>query len=563
MALSLHPEHLKRYKDIARLLLKYGRSDVVREAAFAEAMTAALPEEEVPGEESQFSDAEELTDDLEALGPTFIKLGQLLSTRADLLPLPYLKALARLQDRIEPFPYQDVERIVQEELGARISKAFARFEPEPIAAASLGQVHEAELRDGRAVAVKVQRPDIRNRIIEDLAAIEEVAETLSRRTSWGRRYGVEAMVQEFRRSLLHELDYRREADNLVKIGNNLSDIDLIVVPQPIEDYTTDRVLTMDYIRGRKVTAIGPLGRLEMDGGPLADALFDAYLKQILIDGLFHADPHPGNVFVTDDRRIALLDLGMVGRMPPGLREQLLRLLLAVSEGKGEEAAEIALKIAEPDGKDFHREGFQREVVALVGEHEDSQVGELEMGTLMMRISRTAADNGVRVPRELTMLGKALLNLDAVSQVLSPDYEPNAAIRRKAARIASEQMRAGISPGNVLSSVLETAEFAQKLPGRVNRILDMLASNELRLNVEAIDEKTLIDGFQKVANRIAAGLVVAALIIGAAMLMEVETAFQILGYPGLAILCFAGAAVAGILLIYDVIAHDRPTHGGEE
>src|SRR5688572_8797314 len=251
MALSLKTEHLKRYKDIVHLFVKYGRSDLLKSAgveADVEMDGAAVP-----------ADAEEmarhLADDLEKLGPTFIKLGQLLSTRPDLLPMPFIDALARLQDKVEPFPYADVEAIITSELGVRLSKLFREFEKEPIAAASLGQVHRAWLRDGRPVAVKVQRPGIRERIQEDLEALDEIAQTLDKRTEIGERYQFAGMLHEFRRSLIRELDYRQEARNLAILRTNLAQFDRIVVPAAIEDYTTGRVLTIEYIRGQKVTSI--------------------------------------------------------------------------------------------------------------------------------------------------------------------------------------------------------------------------------------------------------------------------------------------------------------------
>lgn len=555
MGLSLKPDHLKRYGGVARLLFKYGRGDIVVQAGLEAALDDPV-RDEAGGDGRDEPRAVELATDLEALGPTYVKLGQLLSTRADLLPLPYLEALARLQDEVEPFEAAEVERIVQEELGVRIGKAFTEFELEPMAAASLGQVHRARLRNGRAVAVKVQRPDIRERVVKDLAALEELAEFIDGRTEWGRQVHTADLLDEFRKTLFEELDYRKEAANLVRIGDNLKNIPLIVVPQPVDDYTTTRVLTMDYVAGRKVTAIGPLGRLEMDGRPLADALFEAYLKQILVDGLFHADPHPGNVFVTDDGRIALLDLGMVARVSPEMREQLLKLLLAVSEGHGEEAADIAMRIGDVDPARVDEAEFRRQANELIGRYHGATVEDIEIGTVVMKISRTAAGNGVRVPRELTMIGKALLNLDAVGRALDPDFDPNAAIRAKAAEVTSQRMRESASPGNILSSVLESAEFIQKLPARVNRILDAAAKNELGFKVDTIDERTLVDGFQKVANRITMGLILAALIVGAAMLMRVETEFTILGYPGLAILCFLGAVAGGMALMAAILLHDE-------
>ncbi|HLB85933.1 MAG TPA: AarF/ABC1/UbiB kinase family protein, partial [Steroidobacteraceae bacterium] len=336
MSLSLHPERLKRYKDVARLLFKYGRSDLVRRAGLDEALAGETLTPEADAK------PEELATDLERLGPAFIKLGQLLSTRADLLPSPYLDALGRLQDRIEPFSFAEVERVIHEDLGVRISKAFAAFDAEPMAAASLGQVHRAALRDGRRVAVKVQRPNIRDGLAADLATMEDIAGFLDQHTTAGQQFEFVQMVAEFRRTLAQELDYQREAHNLVRIAANLSSFRRIVVPAPVEDYTSARVLTMEFIQGQKITTITPLLRQDFDAIGLARELFRAYLHQIIVDGFFHADPHPGNVLLTEDRRIALIDLGMVSRLSPSRQDQLLKLLLAVSETNGDRAAALAM-----------------------------------------------------------------------------------------------------------------------------------------------------------------------------------------------------------------------------
>ncbi|MFN2432741.1 MAG: ABC1 kinase family protein [Gemmatimonadota bacterium] len=550
MGISLRPEHVKRYNDLARLFMKYGRSELVRSSGLEEALG-----DDDRGDGGEPAAGQDLAADLERLGPTYVKLGQLFSTRADLLPPPFMDALARLQDKVEPFPFQDVERIVSEELGVRLSKGFTEFDPAPIGSASLGQVHRAALRDGRPVAVKVQRPGIRQQIVEDLDAFGDVAAFMDRHTELGRQHGLQPMLEEFRKTLLQELDYRREARNLSLLGENLADYPRIVVPAPVEDYTSERVLTMDYVRGRKITSLGPLARMEMDGWDLADELFRAYLQQVLVDGFFHADPHPGNVFLTDDGRLALLDLGMVARIPPPLQEQLLKLLLAVSEGQGDEAAKVALKIGET-GADLDEPEFRRRVAALVGEQQGATVAELEVGTLLLQVTRTAGESGVRVPRELTLLGKALLNLHLVGRSLDPQFDPNAAIRRHAAELMRKRAIKSASPGNVFATLMEMNEFVQTLPGRVNKILDLLASNQLEVKVEALDERRLMEGFQKVANRITLGLVLAALIIGAAMLMRVETSFRILGYPGLAMICFLAAAGGGFGLVLNILLHDE-------
>ena len=550
MVVSLKPERLKRYKDVAMLLIKYGRSDLISVAGLE---GSVVPDEIVA--ESEAAPADDLAKDLEKLGPTFIKLGQLLSTRADLLPGPYLEALERLQDHIEPFPYEEVERIVSGELGVRISKAFADFDPAPLAAASLAQVHKAHMRDGRAVVVKVQRPDIRDLIVGDLEALGEIAHFLDQHTELGRRYEFDNMLVNLRKSILHELDFTVEANNLHTISENLAEFDNSVIPEPIDDFTTTRVLTMEFITGKKITALNPLRLLEIDGGLLADELWSAYLKQFLVDGIFHADPHPGNVFITDDDRVALLDLGMVGRVTRTFQDNLLRLLLAISEGRGEMAAEAAIRMGEPK-EGFDRASFERRITDLVADNSDAVLSRMNAGRVTLDITRISADSWFRLPAEFTMIAKALLNLDRVVYTLDPHFDPNSIIRDRANEILQRNILKSVAPTNLLSGVVDLKEFAEKLPTRVNRILDAAGNNELRFKVDAIDEKVIVEGLQKVANRITLGLVVAALIVGAAMLMRVETSFRIFGYPGLAMILFLLAAAAGCVLAFSILFYDE-------
>jgi ubiquinone biosynthesis protein len=504
MAVSLRPHHAARYKDIARLLVKYGRSDLVKEAGLDEV--------------ADFSDAgdvppkaEELADDLEQMGPTYIKLAQVLS---------------RLQDAVEPFGFEEVERIVTEELGVRISRAFASFEAEPLASASLGQVHRATMRDGRQVVVKVQRPDIRDRIAEDMEVLAELAEFADKHSEAGRKYGFGELLEQFRRSLNGELDYRREAANLTHLGRIVARYDKLVVPEPVEDYTTDKVLTMDYLHGRKITSLGPLAKMEVDGRDLAEQLFQAYLDQILVEGFFHADPHPGNVLLTDDNRLALVDLGQVARVPQLMRKQLIRLLLALSDGDGKGAAEAAVTLGRPLD-DFDEQAFCSQASDLV---ERSQ--------------------GVTV----SMLGKALLNLDQVAKELDPEFDPSEAIRRHTDEILQTQMRP--SAGSAFTALLEARDFVEQLPGRVNKVMDAMAEGTFALDVHAFDEAEMIRGFQKLANRLTMGLVVAALIIGAALLIQVDTKSKLFGYPSLAIVCFMAAMICGFALLWSILRADR-------
>ncbi len=546
---ALKTKNLKRYRDVALLLVKYGRSDLVKQSGLNESLQ---PEESTAADTSP--KAEELANDLEKLGPTFIKLGQLLSTRADLLPPAYLEALTRLQDQVEPFPYEEVDRIVSEELGVRLSKAFAEFEPRPLAAASLAQVHRAYMRDGRAVVVKVQRPEVRQQIVEDLEALEEIAHFMDTHTELGKRYDFENVLISLRKSLLQELDFQAEANNLVMFAENLSEFERIVIPDPILDYCTSRVLTMEYIPGKKITEITPLKLMEIDGPNLADELFRAYLKQILVDGAFHADPHPGNVFLTEDQRIALLDVGMVARLMPRFLDDLLKLLLAISDGRGENAAETAIKMGEAK-PGFDEKTFTRRVADLVAENADANLSRIDAGNVTLEIMRISADCWFRLPSEFTAIAKALLNLDRSVFVLDPAFDPNAVIRDRATEILQRNLFKSVSPGNILSEVVEIKEFVERLPTRVNRILDAIGNNDLKVRVDAIDEKVVLEGLQKVANRITLGLVLAALIVGAAMLMRVDTSFRILGYPGLPTIFFLIAAIAGIALVLNIVFND--------
>jgi ubiquinone biosynthesis protein len=546
---SLKPERLKRYKDVTLLLVKYGRSDLVKQAGLEDHLE--LSEHDLS---TTAPKAEELAADLERLGPTFIKLGQLLSTRADLLPTPYLEALTRLQDRVEPFPYEDVDRIVSGEIGVRISKAFADFDPEPLAAASLAQVHRATMRDGREVVVKVQRPDIREQIVEDLEALGQIAQFLDAHTELGKRYDFENMLNGLRSSLLRELDFKLEAGNLITFSENLREFEQIIIPEPVEDFCTSRVLTMEYIQGKKITDLTPLRLMELDGQGLARELFRAYLKQILLDGFVHADPHPGNVFLTEDDQIALLDLGMVVRLLPGFRDNVLRLLLAISEGKGEEAAEVTIRMGEPKPR-FDKADFTKRIGELVAQHGEASLSRLNAGQVVLEITKISADCWFRLPSEFTMVAKTLLNLDRVVFTLDPDFEPTAIIRQRAMEILQRNLMQSIAPNNLIGGVVEIKEFVEKLPGRVNKILDTIGNNEFKVDVNAIDEKIVLEGLQKVANRISLGLILAALIVGASMLMRVETPFKILGYPGFAMIFFILAAIAGVALVVTIVMTD--------
>ena len=546
MKVSAH--YLKRYKDLVMLFLRYGQLDMPS-SRFGNHDNNAVQNP------TDRQTANELPNDLERLGPTFVKLGQLLSSRPDLVPAPYLKALARLQDKVKPFPFDDVVTTVESELGTKLNKAFSYFEPEPMAAASLGQVHRAALHDGRPVAVKVQRPNVSTQIEEDFAALEEVARFLQRHTKAGQKFQLLNILDEFERTLAHELDYCREAANMTRLAESLAKFERIKVPLPVQGYTTHRLLTMEYIEGTKITELSPLVRLDLHGSALAEELFQAYLQQILVDGLFHADPHPGNIFLTADRRIVLLDLGMVGHTSPAMQENLLKLLLAVSEGETDQAADVAVQISSPS-LNFQEADFRRQIGQLVTEQQNATLSQMDTGKLILEVGRAASDTGLFVPTELSLLGKTLLQLDEVGRILDPEFDPNESIRRNASQILNQRLKTTLTEGKVFSTLLEAKQFMGALPTRLNKILDAMGNAELNVNVKPSETEFLIESARKVANRITTGLVLAALIIGAALLMRVQTNFELFGYPGLAMLCFLAAGGGGFLLVLSILWQDH-------
>jgi len=554
--MKLSSLHLKRYREIAHLLWKYGHSDLAKQLT-AQQDFGIEPEKTPAATEGEGKAAdlpEQFANDLEAMGPTFVKVGQVLAGRPDLLPEPYLKALARLQDNVKPFPYADVEETIMTELGARISKAFSRFDAEPIAAASLGQVHGAALRDGREVVVKVQRPDIRKQIAEDFEVLAQIASLLDEHTEVGRRRRFVTIVEEFRVTIQQELNYEQEAHNLTLFHENLKEFSSIRIPQPIPDYFTRSVLTMERIEGKKVTALGPLDVMDLKGGPLADELFASYLKQVLVDGVFHADPHPGNVFITPTGKIALLDLGMIGHAAPDTQEHLLKILLAMAEGNGDAVAEEAIKMSEKL-TDFDAAEFRRRISQLVAMRWDQGLQDLNVGNSLLQVSDIAQEVGLIVPSVVVLLGKTLLQLDQVGRILDPNFNTNDAIHRHVESLMGRRMRGELSKGKVYRSLLEMKDFTTGLPSRLNRIMDSLTNSEMEIRVTATDAKTLLDGMQKIANRITTGVVLAGMLIGASLLMRVSTSFHLFGFPGIAIICFGAAAIGGFWLVISVFVQD--------
>ena len=507
---------------------------------------------------------EDFVKELEALGPTFIKIGQALSTRPDFVPPAYIVALERMQDAVAIVPAGTMRAIIESELGSRIGKLFASFDDVPIGSASLSQVYAATLRDGRPVAVKVQRPDVAASLREDLDLLDRLVGTVAIASDAPRRFGFSEWIGEFRKTLSDELDYQREAENLETFARNLEDYERIRVPKPIRDYSTARVLTMEMVSGVKVTKISELRRIDPAAvlGDVAADLVRAYLDQVFVHGLIHADPHPGNVFLTDENHLYLLDLGMVAHVPPRMRDQLLKLLLAIIDGRGEQAAETYIHLS-TRLEEFDESTFSRETARIVAQYSSSLNTSSSEGRLLLELTRIGASCGLRSPAELPLLGKTLLNLEGVSDALDPRLPLKKVIEDHLQKLMQGQLKQMFSANRMASDVLEIQELLRESPRRLSQLLRTLSDNRLRVHITGLEEARLIESMQKIANRIATGVITAGLILGAAMMMRVPTRLLLFGYPALALVLFLAAFLLGGGLVISSIIGDRKTKPREE
>lgn len=549
--MSILPDQYEKYVRFFKFMLKYWNSNVFSMP------DAQITDSDVEIDPNEFDHTpEELTEDLKMMGPTYVKLGQLLSTRPDLLPQHFIDALTTLQDDVEAVEYEEIEQIFLEEIGVRISKAFQTFEKIPLASASIGQVHKAVMHSGETVAIKIQRPGIRKRFIEDLDTLMTLSEKAENFSETARNYSFHSVIEELRYILLKELDYTLEAQNLLTLKENLKDFELIFIPAPIMDYSSSRVLTMQYVEGHKITKISPLKRLEMNLVPLVDELVKGYLKQIIVDGFAHADPHPGNVYITPENKIALMDLGMVAKFSNKMQETILKLMIGLSHYDSERVTEIILSISEYDEKNVDLTSFRKNIARKVQESENQKAKDLQSGRTIIEINQLAAQQGIHIPTELNILGKILLNMDQIVAYLTPDYDLNDAIKNYVQELMQKRMKDNLKPANLMELFLEMKELTENLPFRLNKFTENLAENKIRVKIDAIDEDRFTDAFQKVANRITAGLIIAALIVGAAMLVRIPSTWSIFGYPAFAFFLFLIAAFIGLYLLYQILFKDE-------
>jgi ubiquinone biosynthesis protein len=552
----LKTRNLGAYRDLLLLFTRYGLKDF--RLSLDPQDIALADEESGPAEPDVKARAEAFATQLKAMGPTYVKFGQVLSTRPDIVPPEYIAALESLQDQVEPFPFADVEAILEEELAVRISKAFSSFESKPLAAASLGQVHRAALRDGREVVVKVQRPNVREQVRKDLEVFGDIATALEEHTTVGRKMNVVGAVEQARITLMSELNYLQEARNTEILRKNLAEFAQIYVPAVIHDMTTSRVLTTELVHGRKVSKLTPLSLIDHDYAELASVLTHAYLKQICVDGLWHSDPHPGNIFIRDVEGVAqvvLLDFGMVSRISRDLQDEISKLLLAISTNRGTEVADTCIRMSEAL-EEFDATKFGHDISTIVASFHDSDTRQFNSGQLLFNIIAIANNSCLKVPPELAMLAKTLLNLDGITRRLDPDFDPQTVIRQYAERLMAKKLEQKLNPRNFYPALLDLNQLILDLPHRAREILDLVAAGRLTFGVKLTQAEELLGGIHKIANRITVGMVIGALLLSSSLLMRYPARTTILGYPAFAAVGYLIAMAAAFYLIVTTLLRDR-------
>jgi ubiquinone biosynthesis protein len=587
----LSPKHLPRLAATVGLFTRYGLFDFAKQQGLLDVQGASKGDGE-DGGASIHDKAKAFKDRLVELGPAYIKLGQVLSTRPDLLPIEYINELEHLQDDVPEMPFAQVEQTIEEELHARTSKLFASFDDKPLGSASLGQVHAAEMRDGRSVVVKVQRPGLKEQLAEDIEFFRELAKFLSSHTKAGSKIDLIGVVQQVEKALVDELDYRTEAKNAALFRKDLVEFNHLLIPRVIDAYTTHKVLTIERIRGIKIDAIPAVSRLDYDFSILAEEFAKAYLHQITVTGHFHADPHPGNVFVVlpdrenpltppetvamdrreaereavtpltkiekqaqaepvappprQDPKLAIIDFGMTAHISDKMRDKVIRLLLSMADRNGEGAAETLIEMGEVT-EEFNRIAYIREASALISENTDQTVGDTSTGVILYQIIGIAFRQGLKLPAELTLLAKALFSLDAITRCLDPQFNPTQAIRDYTSEIATKRARRDLSPQRLFQIATETVDLVRALPHRIDVVTQKLASDDFAVRVDAPGLGPLMKGMEKIANRIFTGLVLGGLLVASGLLLQFQRQLGTIG--------FVIAAVIGLYMVISILVTD--------
>jgi len=491
----------------------------------------------------------------EELGPTFVKLGQLLSLRPDLVPPEYATELSKLQDEAAPFPSAQAKRIIEGGLGCPLEELFAEFDEEPLAAASLAQVHRALLRDGTEVVLKVQRPGIRDVIRADLIILEDLAGVIARYVPESEPYDPVGTVREFAKTLRRELDFVREGRNMEVFRRNFSGDETIYIPRIFWELTTSEVLTMERIVGIKVTDLEALERAGLDRRQIALNGAKAILKQVFEHGFFHADPHPGNILVLKDNVIAPLDFGMVGRLDRPLQEAIGELLVGIVR---KDIERIVRALRELGGLDEGGDlwAFRTDLGDFIDRYYKIPLYRLDVARLLDEAMALVREHRVRLPAGLVMMGKALVIEEGVGRVLYPQFDMITLARPYVRHIVFRRLvsqRELRDWGVVLE---EAGRLLKELPEELRSIMGKIRRGELRAQFEHLGLDRLILELDRASNRISFAMIIAALIVGSSLVMQIEVGPRLFGLPLFGLLGFGFAAVLGFWLVIAILRSGR-------
>ena len=507
---------IRRSREVARVLTGHGLGSLVDQTGLRR-FPPLRPH--LNGGAAPLKQAERLRAAFGELGATFIKLGQTLSTRADLLPPDVIEELAKLQDSAPPVPLADVRSIIREDLGADPETLFAHFDPAPLASASIGQVHAARLADGREVVVKVRRPGVDEQIEVDLQILARIADWATVHTEFGRDYALRPVVDEFAYTIRNELDYVREGETADRFRRAFAGDRMVWIPRVHWDLTTRRVLTLERVTGVKVSDVETLDRLGIRRRAIAENAVRIFLRGVLELGFFHADPHPGNYFAQSDGALAIVDFGMIGRVPDALRMRLLRAGLSAIREDPEGLAEelYALGVAGPRAD---RLAFQRDLDHLIGRYGGHSLRELSAAAVSRELTGIVFRHRLQLPSELALLFRVIIMSEGVGLKLDPDFHYLEFANPLLRQCWEEQRSLPAMAGRLGRAALDAAELGAELPVRGGRLMGRLERGELGLNVRHEGLDAFANQFQRMTNRLALAVILAASVVALALALGV-------------------------------------------
>jgi len=498
----------QRRREIAAVLLRHGLREVAIFSGLDRAVAAGRAAVGLPAHGNLDAAPDDVRSALEELGPTFIKVGQLVSTRADLLPPQYLAALAKLQDAAPPIPPQAAWAVIEAELGDKTKTAFQSFGLEPLAVASIGQAHQATLQDGTEVVVKVRRPGAVEQVELDLEILRDCAEHASHRWEAAARFDLVGLADEFARVLRDELDYCKEGKNAERFAANFADDPDVQIPRVFWQTTTSRVITLERVRGMKVTDVDALSAAGIDRHELAERATRMTAKMVFDDGFFHGDPHPGNFFVESSGRIGLIDFGIVGAFDDQLREELGRLLIAIVRQNPQRLADSLIALGATTGP-VDRGGLSADLAAMLARYSRRALGDISVGAAVGEAIEIARRHSLRLPRDLALLAKVIVMTEGLAAALDPSFQITATLAPYARRLALAQLAPAALARRLEQVGLDVAELAVDFPGQIHRLLEVLGEEGLELHLRTGELEPLLQRAERVGNRIVASVLVAA------------------------------------------------------